>query len=48
MFAHRKSEYERAKVVKNPVGVKFRVLLPLALIGGGLWVAYRSTPKLHE
>lgn len=46
---HKKHEDFKAKnQVKNPISLKIRILYPLALIAGGLWLVYRNMPSLRD
>lgn len=48
-YFYRKSENLKAKhQVKNPISLKFRLLYPIALIGGGLWLVYRNMPSIRD
>ena len=43
---HRKSQNK--KNVPNPISVKFRWVMPLGLIFGGLWLVYKNTPTIKD
>ena len=47
MFAHKQKEYrQQQKQVKNPISSRFRIVLPLTLIFGGLWLVYQKAPSI--
>jgi hypothetical protein len=48
LFAHKKRAAPKPKPVPNPIGRKFRWLMPVFLLGGGLYLAYRSTKSLKD
>ena len=47
IFRKKKDNHVK-KIVPNPLSSKFRLLLPISLIAGGLWLAYKNTRNIRD
>jgi hypothetical protein len=50
MFAHKQKQQQQQQQKKpppNPISARFRLVLPLTLMMGGLWLVYTKAPSIE-
>lgn len=48
IFNKKHDQFQANKQVKNPISSKIRILYPLALMAGGLWLVYNNIPRIRD
>lgn len=48
IFNKKLDQTKVAKAAKNPIALKVRLLYPITLIAGGLWLVYRNMPSIKD
>lgn len=48
IFNKKHDQFQANKQVKNPISSKIRILYPLALMAGGLWLVYNNMTRIRD